>query len=178
MEEIICEHLFNWKRCNLTIKHKIPFIFENDKLIYSDNFIDMYKIIINGNKEGVSFYKSINRYNFSFYINNIIENKVVELRQFDTFKIKCLYKINYVNGKKNGKERRWYSNGNKIEIDFIDDMIHGKHIFYFADGIVNETNYSHGKINGKSILKFANGKIWVESDYINGFRTNKIIYTN
>ena len=76
----------------------------------------------------------------------------------------------YVNGERNGIEKRYYANGNiYMETPFVNDMANGIQKGYNEDGSLRwETPYVNGEINGIEKGYYEDGKLAGTAKYKNG----------
>ena len=80
-------------------------------------------------------------------------------------------------GKRHGKGKYTYANGNVYEGDFQDGKRHGKGKFTYASGSVYEGDWKDDNFHGKGKYTFANGNVY-EGDYQDGKRHGKGKYTS
>jgi antitoxin component YwqK of YwqJK toxin-antitoxin module len=96
----------------------------------------------------------------------------------------CVYKDAYgqyqskgrlINGKVDGKQTKWYKNGQKrIETNFKEDRKHGKWTQWFENGqISNEFIYKNGKKDVKQTRWYENGQIKQDGNYKDGIAIGK-----
>ena len=75
----------------------------------------------------------------------------------------------YLNGKKNGKGKEYYFNGNlRFEGEYLNGQRNGKGKEYYEDILKFEGEYLNGKRNGKGIEYDDEGNIFFEGEYLNG----------
>jgi len=173
MESIIAEYSSNWSYFNILIGTDVPFIFKDDKLLYLNNFISEEGIRLKGLKEGVWISPDENYTILSFYLNDKLNGKTLyESKDYGNVK-----KINYLNGKKHGKEISWGNQQKIYEIDWLGGKKNGKEIWWFENGQKSkEINYKNDKKHGKEIGWYENGQKECEIDYVNGKKRGKEIW--
>jgi antitoxin component YwqK of YwqJK toxin-antitoxin module len=87
----------------------------------------------------------------------------------------------YSKGVKNGREKKYYPNGNiSEEIDWVNDTKHGAWNQYFEDGTLKlQSFYSNNLVNGPYTFYWPNGKLYIKGIFINNKRDGKwLFYTD
>ncbi|MBW2964763.1 toxin-antitoxin system YwqK family antitoxin, partial [Candidatus Woesearchaeota archaeon] len=76
----------------------------------------------------------------------------------------------YVNGKREGKQYKWYDNGQKYaEENYVNGKEEGKQFRWHKNGQkYAEENYVNGKEEGKQFRWHKNGQKYAEENYVNG----------
>lgn len=78
----------------------------------------------------------------------------------------------YVHGRKHGKYRLWYSNGDKcVECNYVDGLINGIYNFYTKEGLYQTTEFVNGLKNGLLLTYNVDGSLYRKEIYKN----NKLI---
>ena len=74
----------------------------------------------------------------------------------------------YVNGVKQGMEKKYYANGQiSEEIEWSRNMKHGAWNQYFEDGQVKlKTTYSYNKLNGPYTFYWPNGNLYILGNFV------------
>jgi len=85
------------------------------------------------------------------------------------------YEGEYVNGKRTGKGKYYYANGNVYEGDWVEDERTGKGVFIWASGDRYEGEFVDGKFHGKGKYFYAGGNVY-EGDWLNDKRTGKGVF--
>lgn len=85
---------------------------------------------------------------------------------------------NYVNGKKNGVSKRWYTTGELLEEStWKDDKLDGIYRSYFQDGkLYQESNYVQGQRSGPFKTWFSDGTLELDGFYMSDVRHKDWLY--
>lgn len=86
-------------------------------------------------------------------------------------------KLNFKQGKYDGKNFSYYENGQiKEKFNFKDDMLDGEVISYYEDGQIEaKFNFKQGKQEGENFSFYKNGQIEMKLDFKKGQLDGKMI---
>ena len=87
-----------------------------------------------------------------------------------------VYEGDFVQDKRTGKGKLSWSNGDVYVGDFVEGKRSGKGKYTWKDGDVYEGDFVDGKRSGKGKLSWSNGDVYV-GDFVEGKRTGKGKYT-
>jgi len=106
------------------------------------------------------------------YININIKDSIWNMYGTDG---KLMVKIPYKNGLKNGKEIKFYKNGNKSEIiEWKNDVKDGVWNWYYENGKIRmKAHHVNAKRNGNFTFYHKNGIPYIVGKYKNDFRDGK-----
>ena len=92
------------------------------------------------------------------------------IKKFDLDHCILIYEGEYLNGKKNGKGKSYWSHGQLCyEGEYLDDKRHGKGKSYYPNGVLlYEGEYLDDKRHGKGKEYNDKGNLYFEGDYLNG----------
>ena len=78
----------------------------------------------------------------------------------------------YLDGKKHGKHRKWYGNGQlEYECNYVNGKENGLYRYGYGNGqLAKEFNYVDGKKHGKCRVWYSDGKLMHHDNFINGER--------
>ena len=173
-------------------KKQFEFMLKNDKLskitIYYDNGqIQNETCLDDGKIISYKFYQEMNtRYYVDsklFYEINLDKNNLLKHYKFYNSDTQIItYEGEYVNNKKTGYGKEYYSNGNvSYEGNWVDDSFYGEGINYYENGIIEFNGlYERGKKNGFGTSYFEDGSKKSEENWSNDVRfgNNKIFHKN
>ena len=121
--------------------------------------------------------KTVARLEFS---NGVYEGEVADGKRAGKGKYTWpdgeVYEGDYVDDKRHGKGKYTYASGEVYEGDFVDGNFHGKGKYTFASGNVYEGDFVNGRMTGKGKKTYTTGDVY-EGDFANGCITGKGRYT-
>lgn len=75
----------------------------------------------------------------------------------------------WINGKKDGLGKEYFTNGDKYDGEYLNGKKHGQGTYFFASGDVYIGEFKDNKINGKGTQKYINGDVY-KGNYLNNKR--------
>ena len=107
----------------------------------------------------------------------IIHETSGKAKIYNAYNDELIIECEYLNGKKNGKYKRYYNDGKlKYELEYLNGKINGEYKKYDEEGnLIVKAEYLNGKSNGRYKKYYRNGKLIMENEYVNG-KTINVLY--
>ena len=153
---------------------KNQYLNNNDILL---DLIDVIKLIIsniNNNKKANIILKQLK--NIIDIMNKVINDNILNTKRIDRIHYgdsRYIGEIKY--GKREGKGKYYYNNGDRYEGDFKNGLFDGKGVFYCKNGDKYEGDLKNGICDGKGILYFKSGSKY-DGEFKNDKKEGKGIY--